>query len=140
MTLGSIAFAAFTLALTPAQTTLPTHTEPLRNTFTVAAETVIDSASAIDLHADEAPFSAQLQQVKSSRENLTRMVEDDRERDIATATGDMIFAIQACHIQARDGASTTRCEAQIAQARSRAMEALSKHKNGAAWVDGPPTR
>jgi hypothetical protein len=119
--------------------TLPTVTGPIRNTFAVAVETVIDNASAVDVKADEIRFNAQFQQLKASKDNLAGMAYDDREKDIAARANDMLFQISACHIQAKDGASTTQCESQIAHAQSSMMEAIGKHKTGRAWTDGPPS-
>ena len=84
-------------------------------------------------------FNAQFQLVKSAKENLKSMADDERERDAASAADDLIFAVSACHLQAKDGAPTDRCETQIANARTRAMDAIRKHKSTGAWVDGPPT-
>ncbi len=117
---------------------LPTDTTPLRNTFVTAAETVIDNASAVDLHADNTHFSAQMEQLRSAKANLARMAEDEREREAASAADDLIFAVAACHLQAKDGADTARCQGQVDAARMRAMEALRKHKVNGVWVDGPP--
>lgn len=118
--------------------TLPTQTGPMRNTFVVAAETVVDNASHVDLRANTATSDAQMQQLKASRDTLAGMAEDDREKDAAALINDMVFAISACHLQATNGADTTTCKAQFLRARARVMEAIRKHKNGDAWVDGPP--
>ena len=133
-----ISAAALALFAAP-QSTLPTSTAPLRNTFVVAAETVIDNASAVDIKADDVHFAGQMQQLRSAKDNLKSMADDDRERDAASAADDLIFAVAACHIQAKDGASTDRCQTQIANARTRAMEALRMHKSNGQWVAGPPT-
>jgi hypothetical protein len=126
------------LLFQPTQSTFPTISGPLRNTFAVAAETVIDNASAVDVKADEIRFNAQFQQLKISKDNLTGMATDEREKDIAARANDMLFQISACHIQAKDGANTAQCESQIAKAQSSIMEAISKHKSGRTWTDGPP--
>ena len=140
MIAGTISLTILSMFFQPIQSTLPTQTGPLRNTFVVAAETVIDNASAVDLKAEQPVFDAQMQQLKAAKDNLSRMADDDREREAASAADDLIFSIAACHIQAKDGASTDRCQAQITQATNRAMEALHKHKSNGAWVDGPPVR
>ena len=137
MTAGIVSSVLFAL-LAPAQSTLPTQTGPMRNTFVVAAETVIDSASALDIKSDDVHFNAQFQLVKTAKENLKSMADDERERDAASATDDLIFAVAACHLQAKDGAPTDRCQTQIENARTRAMDAIRKHKSNGAWVDGPP--
>ena len=138
MPFALVSLANLALLLAPPQSTLPTSTGPLRNTFVVAAETVIDSASGIDIKGDDVHFNAQMQQLKSAKDNLKSMAEDDRERDAAAAMDDLLFAVAACHIQAKDGASTDRCQAQIDSSRIRAMEALRVHKSNGAWVAGPP--
>ena len=138
MPVAIVSAAFFALLLPPPQSTLPTTLAPLRNTFVVAAETVIDSVSAIDIKGDDVHFNAQMQQVKTAKDNLKSMADDERERDAASAADDLIFAVSACHLQAKDGASTDKCEAQIASARTRAMEALRVHKSNGAWVAGPP--
>ena len=140
MTTGTLLWVALGVMWAPLQSNLPTEIGKLRNTFVVAAETVIDNASAIDIQASDALFNGQMQQVRSAKDNLKHMAEDEREREAASATDDLIFAVSACHIQAKDGAPTDKCQAQIVQSRTRAMEALRKHKSGGQWVDGPPTR
>ncbi|HEY4009315.1 MAG TPA: hypothetical protein VGM11_04120 [Acidobacteriaceae bacterium] len=50
----------------------------------------------------------------------------------------MVFQISSCHIQALDGTSTNKCEAQIRSAEKQAMDALNRHKENGSWVDGPP--
>jgi hypothetical protein len=127
------------LLFQPTQSTFPTVSGPLRNTFAVATETVIDNASAVDVKADEIRFNAQFQQLKVSKDNLTGMASDEREKDIAARANDMLFQISACHIQAKDGASTAQCQSQIAKAQGSIMEAISKHKSGKDWMDGPPS-
>jgi hypothetical protein len=133
-------FLASTLFLLfqAAPPTLPTRTDALRNTFVVGTETVIDNAASIDLKADDAHFDAQMQQLKLSRDTLSAMAGEDREKDIAAAASNMIFIIAACHIQAKSGSDTTQCEAQSSRTRHRMMESINKHKNGGTWVDGPP--
>ena len=140
MNTGAVLFSTLWLLFQPAQTTLPTQTAPMRNTFVVAAETVIDNAGDVDIKADDTQFNGQMAQVKTSRDNLDKMADDEREHEVVSATGDLIFAVQACHIQAKDGADTTKCQAQIEGARVRAMEALKMHKSGGNWVAGPPSR
>ena len=114
--------------------------EPMRNTFVVAAESVIDAASAVDLHASGAVSGTQMQQALTTRDTLNRMVEDDREHDIAAIVGELLFTVQACRIQAQGGASTGKCQGQLVTARDRAMDALGKHKSNGGWVNGPPSR
>jgi hypothetical protein len=128
---------ASALLLLPLQQ-LPTVSGPIRNTFVVAAETVIDNASAVDVAADDIRFNAQLQQLTVSKNNLVSMASDDREKDIASEANNLVFLVSACHIQAKDGASTDKCKAQLEHAGKRIMEAISKHKSSGAWADGPP--
>lgn len=139
MNIGVLSATAL-LLLTPAQEGPPSlnPTYPLRATFVTAAETVIDDADAVDLKADEAHFSGQIQQVNEAETNLTNMAGDDRETDIAAAMKDLIFQVNSCHIQAIDGTDTSKCEAQLKSARDRAMESLNRHKVNGAWVKGPP--
>jgi len=118
--------------------TVPTTTGPIRNTFAVAAETVLDNASSIDVTADETHFTAQFQQLKISKDTLAGMANDDREKDIASEANNLVFLVSACHIQAKDGAGTGKCQSQLDRARNRIMEAIAKHKSSGAWVDGPP--
>jgi len=140
MNMSAVLFSTLWLLWQPAQSTLPTQTTPVRNTFVVAAETVIDNASSVDIKADETQFAGQMAQVKTSRDNLDRMADDEREHEVVSATGDLIFAVQACHIQAKNNTDTGKCQAQVEQARIRAMEALKMHKSGGNWVAGPPSR
>lgn len=116
----------------------PSANTPLRNTFVTAAETVIDNASRVDLKADLTVSDAQMKQVDSAKETLNKMVEDDREKDAAAVVNDMVFQLSACRLQATNGADTISCKAQFERARSRAMEAIRKHKSGDTWVDGAP--
>jgi hypothetical protein len=137
----TLAFAAFLAFAQDAPRTLPNYNVPMRNTFVTAAETVIDNANAVDIHGDDTRFNAQMAQLKASRETLKGMTEDDREKDVASATDDLIFAISSCRIPAKNGAETTACEAKMKSASLRAMEALGKHKSAdGKWQDGPPTR
>ncbi|HEY4356638.1 MAG TPA: hypothetical protein VGN16_12885 [Acidobacteriaceae bacterium] len=130
--------AALLLAL-PSQYNLPTKTQKLRNTFVTAAETVIDDAGMIDVKADDASFAPQLQSLKTAKDNLKNLAESDREQEIASEASDLVFAVSACHLQAKDGTPTDACQAQVGRARVRMMENINKHKINGAWVDGPPT-
>ena len=80
-----------------------------------------------------------MQTLKAASANLTQMAQSDDEREVVSDFNDLTFAISTCHITAKGGAATTQCEAQIDQARTRTMQDLKQHKNGAAWVDGPPS-
>lgn len=122
----------------PAQSPTQPHKIPLRNTFVVATESVIDDADSIDIKAGDVQFDAQMQQLKSAKSNLEHMVAEDGERDVIDAANNLIFAIAACHIQVKSGASTSQCEAIVSRARTGAMEAIDKHKSGGTWMDGPP--
>jgi hypothetical protein len=127
------------LLFQPAQSTLPTITGPLRNTFAVAAETVIDDASAVNVTADEVAFNAQMKQLGLAKDILTGMASDDREKEIAESTNNIIFVMSACRVQAKDGADTGKCKSQISKAQSSMMETISKHKSAGTWTDGPPS-
>ena len=128
------------LALLPAVFQIPQQTKvPMRNTFVVAAETVIDNASRVDLKADLAVSDGQMKQVDTAKATLKAMVEDDREKEAALTVVDMVSQLSACRLQATNGANTEACRAQFDRARLRAMEAIQKHKNGNTWVDGAPT-
>jgi hypothetical protein len=133
-----IILLASALLLVQEARTLPTTHAPLRNTFVVAAETVIDDANKIDLKATDPTSDALIQQLREAKDRLAGMAQDDREKDIANTANDMVFAATACHLQATNGADTTTCQTQFARARSRVMEAINKHKAGGTWVDGPP--
>ena len=130
---------ASTLFLLPFQYPIQPHKVPLRNTFVVAAETVIDDAGNIDIKSSDDQFEPQMQQLKAAQATLTRMIGEDGERDVVEATNNLIFAISACHIQAKAGTGTAQCEPIISRARTGAMEAIDKHKSAGAWVDGPPS-
>lgn len=112
---------------------------PLRNTFLVAAETVIDISSTVDIKAADPLFTAQLQQLNVAKETLAALVNDDREKDIVADANNLVFLISACHIQSKDGAPTDKCESQLTRARSRMMDSLNMHKRGPNWLPGPPT-
>ncbi len=128
---------ASTLLFLP-QYPMPTHKLSLRNTFVVAAETVIDDADHIDIKAPDAQFDPLMQQLKTSQATLDQMVAENGEREVVDETKNLIYAISACHIQAKTAPDTSKCETTISHARTSAMEALGKHKSGGAWVDGPP--
>jgi hypothetical protein len=115
-----------------------TPTAPLRQTFVSGAQVVIDDAQAVDVKADNDHFAGPMQQLRQASENLTAMASDDREKDIAAEMKDMIFQISSCHIQAIDGTSTDKCEAQVKAAEQRAMEVIGRHKEGGGWVEGAP--
>ena len=117
------------------------YTTPIRNTFVTAAESVIDTASAVDLHADQPAYDAQFRNLTLTRDNLAALVpgsNDDREGKALTAINNMIFTLSACRIQAIDGTDLTTCNAQFDRARNRAMESIHKHKANDTWLDGPP--
>ena len=111
---------------------------PPRQTFVAAAQVVLDNASAVDVKADNDHFAGSMQQLKQSSQNLTNMAADDGEKSIASTMNDIIFQISSCHIQAIDGTSTDKCEAQIKSAEKQAMVTLNRHKDNGVWVAGPP--
>ena len=117
---------------------LPVPSGPLRNTFVVATETVVDNAGTIDLRANETAYNGQLHQLKVSRDTLEALAEDTREKDIADSANNLIFLVTACRIQAKTGTPTEHCNTQLSNARTRIMSAINRHKTGNAWVDGPP--
>jgi hypothetical protein len=131
-----LASALFMFA--PAQTSAPNQ-EPLSNTFVTGAETVVDYSIAIDIKADDAHFDGQMQQLKLAKSNLNSMASGDREHDVVLSTNDLVFLISACHIQAKDGGDTTKCQSQVDRARNRTMYLINKHKTAGAWADGPPS-
>lgn len=137
MNLG-VLLASTLWLLSPAAQYPPSQNTPLSNTFITAAESVIDDANAVEVKADDDHFTGQLQTVKSAKDNLNGMASGEREHDIVSSMNDLIFAISACHIQAKDGADTAKCQGQINNARHRAMDLLNKHKDGDSWADGPP--
>ena len=132
----TVLFAASLLFLP--QYPMPTHKVTLRNTFVVAAETVIDDADHTDIKASDAQFDPQMQQLKAAQATLVQMVAEDGEREVVDETKNLLYAISACHIQAKTAPDTSKCEVTISHARTGAMEALNKHKSGGSWVDGPP--
>lgn len=128
------------LIASAAQSGLPASVPPppLSNTFISAAETVLDDAGKVDVKAPDDRFEADMRDLRTAKDNLDHMAYEDREHSIVSAASELIFALSACHIQAKDGADTRKCETQIDSARNRAMDVLGRHKSGAAWVDGPP--
>jgi hypothetical protein len=131
---------AATLLLTPApaQIGAPIPHAPLRNTFLVSAETVIDNATAIDPTAPDTQFDPQMHQLKQSRDTLKDMASEDGEQEIVTESSNIIFAISACHIQARAASKTDTCKAQIAASITAMMRLLNHHKSAGVWIAGPP--
>ena len=121
-----------------AQYPMPSHNPTLRNTFVTAAETVIDDADQTDIKAPDAQFDPQMQQLKTAQSNLNQMVAEDGEREVVSETANLVYAIAACHIQAKTTPDTAKCELTISHARTSAMEALHKHKANGSWLDGPP--
>ncbi len=140
--MNSAAFLTATLFLlaVPAQYGPPpaNPVPPPRQTFIAAAQVALDNAAAIDIKADRDHFMGSMQQLKQSSDNLTTMAADEGEKNIATTMKDIIFQISSCHIQAIDGTSTDKCEAQIKSAEKQAMTVLNRHKDGNSWVEGPP--
>ena len=117
---------------------MPTHNPALRNTFVVAAETVIDDADHTDIKAADPQFDPQMLQLKAAQANLDQMVAEQGEREVVNETKNLIYAIAACHIQAKTAPDTSKCETTITHARASAMDVLNRHKSNGAWVDGPP--
>ena len=111
---------------------------PPRQTFIAAAEVALDNASAVDLKGDADHFTTQMQQLKQSSDNLKAMAADDGEENIAASMKDILFQISSCHIQAIDGTSIDKCQAQIRNAEKQAMIAINHHKDNGSWVEGPP--
>ena len=140
--MNSAAFLTATLFLlaAPAQQGPPSLSPvpPPRQTFIAAAEVALDNASAVDLKGDADHFTTQMQQLKQSSENLKAMAADEGEENIAASMKDILFQISSCHIQAIDGTSIDKCQAQIRTAEKQAMIAINHHKDGSSWVEGPP--
>ncbi len=128
------------LLAAPAQNGPPpvSKVPPPRQTFIAAAQVVLDKADAVDLKATNENFAGQMQQLRQSNDNLTRMAADEGEDNIATSMKDIIFQISSCHIQAIDGTAIGKCQAQIKSAEKQAMTVLNRHKEGSSWVEGPP--
>lgn len=124
-------------AAATAQSSGPPSHEPVSNTFATAAQTVLDTAAAVDLHASSATFQAQFQNLMAQRENLQKLSSNDREQTIVDAVKEIGLTLQACHIQAIDGADLTRCQATLDRDRERAMDVLGSHKVNGAWTAGP---
>jgi hypothetical protein len=131
-------FLASTLLFLP-QYPMPTHNPVLRNTFAVAAETVIDDADATVIKAPDAQFDPQMQQLKAAQANLKQMVAEQGEQEVVDETSNLIYTIAACHIQAKTAPDTSKCELTVSHARSSAMGALHKHKASGSWVEGDPS-
>lgn len=123
-------------------TQLPTlgGTTQIRNTFLVATETVIDNATAVDLRASDDRYEAQLKQLRQSKDTLTQMAEGQRENDVADDVNNLVFLISACRIQAKTGADTAKCTAQLATAETRIMDAIGAHKSNGAWKQDAAAR
>lgn len=140
MNSGALVAAALFVLAAPAQQGPPSVSPipPPRQTFVAAAQAVLDNASAVDVKSDNDHFNSAMQQLRQSNENLNAMAADEGEKNIATTMKDIIFQISSCHIQAIDGTSTEKCEAQIRTAEKQAMTTLNRHKEGGSWVDGPP--
>ena len=140
MNFSALVTATLLLFAAPAQYGPPPISKipPPRQTFVAAAQVVLDNATAVDLKGDRDKFTTQMQQLKQSSDNLNTMAADDGEKNIATSMKDILFQISSCHIQAIDGTSTDKCEAQIKTAEKQAMTALNRHKDNGSWVEGPP--
>jgi len=122
----------------PAQIGAPIPHAPLRNTFLVSAETVIDNARAINVEAPADQFDPEMLQLKKSQATLKDMAAEDGEQEIVAESSNMIFSISACHIQARAGAKTDTCKAQVARSINNVMRLLNHHKSNDTWLEGPP--
>ena len=109
-----------------------------RNTFATAAESTIDTVSAVDLSAPPSTYAASMQTAQTARTTLEQMATEEGEPGVVAAVNDLYFAIAACHIQAVDRTDTAPCRAQVDRARTRAMTVLGKHKVNGVWQDGPP--
>ena len=124
--------------------TLPTQHLPLRNTFVVATESVIDTASRIKPGLSHDASVAEVANLRAIAANLVKLAQDgrdDREKDIAAQANDLVFAVEACQLQSGqtpDSPDNAKCQQQVAHASLRLMEAIGKHKAGDTWVDGPP--
>jgi len=139
MNTGALVATLFLLAAPalqgpPSASPLP----PPRQTFVAAAQVVLDNAAATNVKADNNHFAGSMQQLRQSSDNLSNMAADEGEKDIASTMKDIIFQISSCHIQAIDGTSTDKCEAQIQTAEKQAMTVLNRHKDNGSWVEGPP--
>jgi hypothetical protein len=116
----------------------PSHI-PLSNTFISAAQVVLDDASAVEIKGPDDRFDGEMKTLRTAEDNLHAMAYEPREHSVVDAANQLIFAIAACHIQAKDNTPTDKCEAQVDRARNRAMTTLGRHKTGATWTDGPPS-
>jgi hypothetical protein len=137
---AALATAALFILAAPQQYGPPSAypVPPPRQTFIAAAQVALDNAAAVDVKSDRDRFNGSMQQLKQSTDNLTAMAADEGEKNIATTMKDIIFQISSCHIQAIDGTSTDKCEAQIRTAEKQAMTVLKRHKDNGSWVQGPP--
>lgn len=108
-------------------------TTPIRTTFVVATETVLDNASAVDIRAGDDAYESQLRTLRQSKDRLTGMAEGQQEHDVADDLNNLVFLINACRIQAKSGADTAKCTAQFTTAEIRIMDAIGAHKTNGAW-------
>lgn len=130
----ALAMALFAAAASSQMAGPPSH-EPISNTFATAAETVVDTVASIDLHAVQGTYDPQFHNLTTQRENLDKLASNEREQAVSAAIKDMVLTLQACHIQAIDGADLTRCQGTLERDRARVMEVLGRRKVNGAWTD-----
>ena len=111
---------------------------PLHNSFVTGVETLIDTATTLDLKADTTTYDPQFKSLTTIKDNLKALADNPREDEIAQSAYDLTFLVSACHLQATNNTDTTKCSAQIANANKRLMTAINKHKANGQWQDGPP--
>jgi hypothetical protein len=116
----------------------PPDREPLSNAFIRASETVLDDIQVVDLTANPTALKAQMDTVKTAQHNLATMAETERESIALSVINDAIFALRSCSVIAADGQDTTACRQRITRSQAEAMEAIDKHRENGAWVDGLP--
>ena len=117
---------------------MPVDNTPLRNSFVSAAETVVDDSAAVDVSAEDSTYDLRFGKFQADRAYMDKLADGDREHDIVASTKNLEFLINACRLQAKNGAAPDKCLMQLANARMRIMVEINHHKVGGAWVDGPP--
>jgi hypothetical protein len=133
---ATILFATLAMFLPPQGP--PLQTGPLRNSFLVAAESVVDNSQVIDPNEPSAQFDPQMRVLKQSETILKSMAQDERETGIASDSFNMVFSVSACHIEARDANKSATCKEQINHSINEIMTEINHHKQNGTWVEGPP--
>jgi hypothetical protein len=138
MSFALVPLATLLLAATLLQQAGPPSRTPLRNTFVVATESVLDQAASLDLNADAAIFDPGMATLKTAEQNLQALIADDQEQAVADQLKSMMFTLSSCRIQAIDGADISKCLLQLGNRRTTILRSIHKHKESGVWTDGDP--